>query len=83
MALVSYEIARDLKVTQKIGMVYAASHSASDERRLESINWGSVVLSKSDETYIGGKPKKMHMDRRANVRANGMDSRPKWSERPS
>jgi transposase-like protein len=62
----SYEIARDLKVTQKTAwfMLQRLRLVLKDERT-HKFGFGGPV--ESDETYIGPNPVKMHRDRKAKL----------------
>jgi len=66
----SYEIARDLKVTQKsawfmLGRIRLALKNHSwDNTKIGSNNGGEVEV---DETYVGGLSKNMHRSRRAAI----------------
>jgi transposase-like protein len=66
----SYEIARDIGITQK--SAWFVLH-----RIREALNNGSVLKMggnggpiQADETFIGGKPKNMHKDRKLKMRVN-------------
>jgi transposase-like protein len=66
----SYEIARDLKVTQKtawfmLHRIRAAMQTGSFARKMQ----GHVEV---DETFIGGKARFMHKDKRAKMTQPGM-----------
>jgi transposase-like protein len=69
----SYEIARDLKVTQKSAwfMLYRIRLALRDcnWNKLGGSDGGPVEV---DETYIGPDPQKMHKKRRATVQAKDM-----------
>jgi transposase-like protein len=64
----SYELARDLGVTQKTAwfMLHRIRESMRDERT-HKFGFGGPV--ESDETYIGPNPVKMHKDRKAKLQA--------------
>jgi transposase-like protein len=65
----SYEIARNLKVTQKTAwfMLHRIREAMRDDRT-HKFGFGGPV--ESDETYIGPRPDRMHKDRRAKVLAS-------------
>jgi transposase-like protein len=71
----SYEIARDLKVTQKSAwFMLHRIREAMRDKRTHKFGFGGPV--ESDETYIGPNPQKMHRDRRLNYsRRHGKGSR--------
>jgi transposase-like protein len=64
----SYEIARDLKVTQKSAwfMLHRIREAMRDTRK-HKFGFGGPV--EGDEVYIGPNPQKMHKDRKARVQA--------------
>jgi transposase-like protein len=64
----SYEIARDLKVTQKTAwfMLHRIREAMRDETT-HKFGFGGPV--EGDEAYIGPNPQKMHKDRKAKVQA--------------
>jgi transposase-like protein len=62
----SYEIARDLKVTQKSAwFMLARIRLALKDDRTHKFGFGGPV--ESDECYIGPNPAKMHKDRKAKL----------------
>jgi transposase-like protein len=66
----SYEVARDLGVTQKTAwfMLHRLRKVLKDER---THKFGFSGPVESDETFIGPNPKKMHKDRKARMQAQG------------
>jgi transposase-like protein len=71
----SYEIARDLKVTQKTAwfMLHRIRLALKNDWK-HKFGFGGPV--ESDETFIGPNPQKMHKDRRAKYQANrGLEMR--------
>lgn len=64
----SYEIARDLKVTQKSAwfMLHRIREAMRDDRK-HKFGFGGPV--EGDETYIGPNTTKMHKDRKAKLQA--------------
>jgi transposase-like protein len=75
----SYEIARDLKVTQKsawfmLHRIRLALRNQSWEK-LGGSNSGPIEV---DEAYIGGKPKNMHADKRLKMK-QGLHANPKMA----
>ena len=64
----SYEIARDLKLTQKSAwFVLQRLRSILPTESKQKFGFGGPV--EGDETYIGPNPQKMHKDRKAKVQA--------------
>ena len=64
----SYEIARDLKVTQKSAW-FMLHRIRLAMRSDEGYKFGFGGPVESDETYIGPNPQKMHKDRKAKLQA--------------
>jgi transposase-like protein len=64
----SYEISRDLKVTQKTAwfMLHRLREALKDDRT-HKFGFGGPV--EGDETYVGPNPAKMHKSRKAKVQA--------------
>jgi transposase-like protein len=67
----SYELAKDLKVTQKTAwfMLHRVREALSDGRKHKLGSNGGAV--ESDECHVGPIPGKMHRDRRAKAHAAG------------
>jgi len=69
----SYEIARDLKVTQKsawfmLGRIRLALQTENWNTKIGGVDGGPVEV---DETFIGGKIKNMHKDRKLRYNIKG------------
>jgi transposase-like protein len=69
----SYEIARDVKVTQKSAwfMLHRIRLAMQDDKKGGKLGGGPDSKVEIDETYIGGKARNMHRSKRERLSRNG------------